>query len=139
AMEKGFTVYEHGIEKFISRSGKMRGDSVTVKLDIPKERRADSTTLSVQAAPSVATRILDALPYLIDYPYGCTEQTMSRFLPAAISAKTLRDLGMKPEDAMERVFGGIEPDTALATHPKGQRNLKELDKITSQSLDRLYN
>jgi uncharacterized protein YfaS (alpha-2-macroglobulin family) len=57
----------------------MRGDSVTVKLDIPKERRPDSTTLSVQVAPSMATTMLDALPYLIDYPYGCTEQTMSRF------------------------------------------------------------
>ena len=42
AMEKTFTIFEHGIEKFISRSGKMRGDSVSVKLDIPKERRADS-------------------------------------------------------------------------------------------------
>jgi uncharacterized protein YfaS (alpha-2-macroglobulin family) len=94
AMEKTFTTYEHGIEKFVSRSGKMRGDSVTVKLDIPKERRADSTTLSVQVAPSMATTMLDALPYLIDYPYGCTEQTMSRFLPAAITAKTLHDLGL---------------------------------------------
>ena len=28
AMEKTFTIFEHGIEKFISRSGKMRGDSV---------------------------------------------------------------------------------------------------------------
>src|SRR5205814_4462525 len=44
AMEKTYTVYEHGIEKFVSRAGKMRGDSVTVKLDIPKERRSDSTT-----------------------------------------------------------------------------------------------
>jgi uncharacterized protein YfaS (alpha-2-macroglobulin family) len=139
AMEKKFTVYEHGVEKFISRSGKMRGDSVAIKLDIPKERRPETTTLSVQIAPSMATTMLDALPYLIDYPYGCTEQTMSRFLPAAITAKTLRDLGMKPEDAMERVFGGIEPDTALATHPKGQRDLKELDRITKESLDRLYN
>jgi hypothetical protein len=43
-MEKSFTIYEHGIEKFVSRSGKMRGDSVAVKLDIPKERRADSTS-----------------------------------------------------------------------------------------------
>ena len=139
AMEKTFTVYEHGVEKFVSRSGKMRGDSVAITLDIPKARRVETTGLSVQIAPSMATTMLDALPYLIDYPYGCTEQTMSRFLPAVITAKTLRDLGMKPEDAMERVFGGIEPDTALATHPKGQRNLKELDKITRQSLDRLYN
>ena len=138
AMEKTFTVFEHGIEKFISRSGKMRGDSVSVKLDIPKERRAGSTNLTVQIAPSMATTMLDALPYLIDYPYGCTEQTMSRFLPAVITAKTLRDLGLKPETAMDKIFGGIEESSAAATHPKGRRDLKELEAITKQSLDRLY-
>ena len=138
AMEKRFIIFEHGIEKFVSRSGKIRGDSVAIKLDIPKERRADSTNLTVQVAPSMATTMLDALPYLIDYPYGCTEQTMSRFLPAVITAKTLRDLGLKPETAMEKIFGGIEQGTAKATHPKGRRDLKELDAITKQSLDRLY-
>jgi uncharacterized protein YfaS (alpha-2-macroglobulin family) len=138
AMEKRFIVFEHGIEQFVSRSGKMRGDSVAIKLDIPKERRADSTHLTVQVAPSMATTMLDALPYLIDYPYGCTEQTMSRFLPAVITAKTLRDLGLKPETAMEKIFGGIETATAQATHPKGRRDLKELDAMTRQSLDRLY-
>ena len=138
AMEKSFTIFEHGIEKFVSRSGKMRGDSVAVKLDIPKERRADSTKLVVQIAPSMATTMLDALPYLIDYPYGCTEQTMSRFLPAVITAKTLRDLGLKPETAMNKMFGGIEEASAAATHPKGRHDLKELDAMTKQSLDRLY-
>ena len=120
-MEKTFTVYEHGIEKFVSRSGKMRGDSVAIKLDIPKERRAETTTLTVQIAPSMATTMLDALPYLIDYPYGCTEQTMSRFLPAAITAKTLARSGTRNlKTAMHKIFGGIEPvDTAAATHPKG--------------------
>jgi len=138
AMEKTFTVFEHGIEKFISKSGKMRGDSVSVKLDIPKERRADSTHLTVQIAPSMATTMLDALPYLIDYPYGCTEQTMSRFLPAVITAKTLRDLGLKPEAAMYKIFGGIEESSAAATHPKGRRDLKELEAMTKQGLERLY-
>ena len=138
AMEKTFTIYEHGIEKYISRSGKMRGDSVTINLDIPKERRADSTKLTVQIAPSMATTMLDALPYLIHYPYGCTEQTMSRFLPAVITAKTLRDLGLKPEDAMDKIFGGIEESTAKATHPQGRRDLKELESITRDGLERLY-
>ncbi|HEX5832744.1 MAG TPA: alpha-2-macroglobulin family protein, partial [Pyrinomonadaceae bacterium] len=138
AMEKRFTIFEHGIEKFVSRSGKMRGDSVAVKLDIPKERRADSTNLTVQIAPSMATTMLDALPYLIDYPYGCTEQTMSRFLPAVITAKTLRDLGLKPETAMHKIFGGIEPASAAATHPDGRRDLKQLEAMTQASLDRLY-
>jgi len=138
AMEKTFTIFEHGIEKFVSRSGKMRGDSVSINLDIPKERRSDSTELTVQVAPSMATTMLDALPYLIEYPYGCTEQTMSRFLPAAITAKTLRDLGLKPERAMNRVFGGIEPTSAAATHTNAPRDLRELDQVTKASLARLY-
>ena len=33
--------HEHGIEKFISKSGKARGNDITVKLDLPKERKAD--------------------------------------------------------------------------------------------------
>jgi alpha-2-macroglobulin len=138
AMEKAYTVYEHGVEKFIARSGKMRGDGVTVKLDIPKERRPETTVLTVQVAPSMATTMIDALPYLIDYPYGCTEQTMSRFLPAVITAKTLRDLGMKPETAMNKIFGGIEADTARATHPGGKNDLNKLNTFTREGLERLY-
>ena len=120
AMEKTFVVYEHGIEKFISRSGKMRGDSVAITLNIPKERRADSTTLAIQVAPSMATTMLDALPYLIDYPYGCTEQTMSRFLPAAITAKTLRDLGLKPETAMSQDFRRYRTNERRSDSSQGQ-------------------
>ena len=86
----------------------------------------------------MATTMLDALPYLIDYPYGCTEQTMSRFLPAVITAKTLRDLGLKPETAMHKIFGGIEASSAAATHPNGRRDLQELERITKQGLERLY-
>ena len=112
AMEKSFVVYEHGIEKFVAKSGKLRGDDVTVKLDIPAERNRESTSLIVQVAPSMAVTMLDALPYLIDYPYGCTEQTMSRFLPAVITRKTLKDLGLNPEAIMGRVFGGVERDGA---------------------------
>ena len=138
AMEKTYVAYEHGIEKFISKSGKARGSDITVKLDLPKERKADSTSLVVQVTPSLAVTMLDALPYLIDYPYGCTEQTMSRFLPAAITAKTLRDLGLQPEDVMGRIFGGIETNSAATTHPNGKKDLAELDAITKASLDRLY-
>jgi hypothetical protein len=138
AMENNFTVYEHGIEKFVSKSGKLRANEATVRLDIPAARKPESTRLTVQIAPSMAVTMLDALPYLIDYPYGCTEQTMSRFLPAVITAKTLKDLGLSPETAMSRVFGGIEPASAQATHPEGRRSLKQLDDITRQSLERLY-
>lgn len=94
--------------------------------------------MQIQVTPSLAVTMLDALPYLVDYPYGCTEQTLSRFLPAAIVAKTLRERGLSAEDAMARVFGGIERETAGATHPKGKKNLEQLERMIRQGLDRLY-
>ncbi|HSE25445.1 MAG TPA: alpha-2-macroglobulin family protein [Pyrinomonadaceae bacterium] len=138
AMEKSFTIFEHGIEKFVSRSGKMRTENVSVNLDLPRERKVESTRLTVQVAPSMAVTMLDSLPYLINYPYGCTEQTMSRFLPAVITVKTLRDLGLKPETAMNKIFGGIEQSAADATHPQGKHDLKELQQMTNKGLERLY-
>lgn len=138
AMENSFTVFEHGIEKFVTKAGKLRGSEVTVNLTIPKERKAETTSLIVQVAPSMAVTMLDSLPYLIDYPYGCTEQTMSRFLPAAITAKTLRELGLKPEVVMGRLFGGIEQQSVDKTHPKGKQDLAKLNDMVYQGLNRLY-
>ena len=98
AMEKSFTVYEHGIDKLVARSGKMRGDEALIKLELPRERRA--TSLVVSVTPTLANTMIDALPYLLEFPYGCTEQTMSRFLPAAVVAKTGLATGIKDLDAI---------------------------------------
>ena len=138
AMENSYTAYEHGIDKFISKSGKTRTNETTVELVLPHERKPDSSSLTVQVTPSMVVTMLDALPYLINYPYGCTEQTMSRFLPTVVTAKTLRDLGLQPADIADRVFSGIETNSAAATHPNGKKSLDELDQMTQASLDRLY-
>jgi uncharacterized protein YfaS (alpha-2-macroglobulin family) len=138
AMEKTFPIYDHGIDKLIAKSGRMRGDDAVIKLDLPAERRVGSTNVTIQVTPSLAVTMLDALPYLIDYPYGCTEQTMSRFLPAAIVARTLSGIGADPADIAGRMFGGIESSTASETHPKGKHDLGELDRITAAGMKRLY-
>ncbi len=138
AMEQSLPVYEHGIEKLLTRAGTLRGEEAIVKLDLPAARRPGSTSLTVRVAPSLAVTMLDALPYLIDYPYGCTEQTMSRFLPAVVVARTLEDLGLKPEEIASRVFGGIETAHAEAAHPDGKKDLAKLDDMVRKGLDRLY-
>jgi hypothetical protein len=86
----------------------------------------------------MAVTMLDALPYLIDYPYGCTEQTMSRFLPAVIVRKTLSDLGIAKGSLDERIFGGIEPAHAEKTQPKGRKDMRKLDDMVKAGLERLY-
>ncbi|NDE97525.1 MAG: hypothetical protein EB034_04490, partial [Verrucomicrobia bacterium] len=140
AMEKTYPVHEHGIERFLTKAGKVRGSDITVRLDIPAARKKDTTTLVVQVAPSLAVTMLDALPYLIDYPYGCTEQTMSRFLPSVVTARTLKDLGLQPEDVMSRVFGGIEARAGGAAPPNlgVKKDLSKLNEMTDAGLKRLY-
>jgi hypothetical protein len=138
AMARDYRVWEHGVEKLVALSGKTRGDRASVVVDLPRERRPGSTSMIVQVTPSLAVTMLDALPYLIDYPYGCTEQTMSRFLPAAITARTLDGLGLKPAEVAGRLFGGIESETSAQTHPDGPNDLARLDDMVRKGLTRLY-
>jgi uncharacterized protein YfaS (alpha-2-macroglobulin family) len=138
AMEKPFPVYEHGLEKFVAKAGKVRGAESVITLDLPRERNPKSTSLTLQIAPSLAVALLDALPYLFDYPYGCTEQTLSRFLPAVMVAKTIQDLGVKPAVLAKKMFGGVEKTFADKTHPEGPKDFKKLDDMVKQGLDRLY-
>ena len=139
AVRLTWPVYDHGIEKFLAVSGKARGDQAIVSLDLPEERRAGTTHMSVTVTPSMAVTMLDALPYLLDYPYGCVEQTMSRFLPAVIVNRTLSNLGLAPEDVADRTFGGIEMVEGQPAQPRGNKgqNLKQLDDIVAQGLKRL--
>lgn len=136
AMTRTVSAYVRGIEKFVAQAAQVRQGEGQLPLELPRERQ--DTQVVVQVAPSLAVTMLDALPYLLDYPYGCTEQTMSRFLPAAIVAKTLREQGVAPEAVAGRLFGGIEATTADKTHPRGRRDLAELDRVIRQGLDRLY-
>ncbi|MBM3334889.1 alpha-2-macroglobulin, partial [Candidatus Sumerlaeota bacterium] len=96
AMEMKFPVYVHGMEKMVAFSGYIRPDrtSATIVLDVPRERRIAETRLEVRYSPTLAGAMADALPYLVEYPYGCTEQTLNRFLPTVITQKILLEMGL---------------------------------------------
>jgi uncharacterized protein YfaS (alpha-2-macroglobulin family) len=96
AVEMKFPVFVHGMRKMDSYSGALRPDDALGKFEItvPAERRAEQTRLEVRYSPTLAGAMVDALPYLADYPYGCTEQTLNRFLPAVITQQTLVRMGL---------------------------------------------
>lgn len=96
AVENRLPVQVHGMLKLDSYTGMLRSEDGVAKfeVDVPNERRAEETRLEVQYSPTLAGAMVDALPYLIDYPYGCTEQTLNRFLPAVVTQQTLRKLGL---------------------------------------------
>lgn len=95
AMEMKFPVFVHGILKTESYSRAIApdGDSAKIEFSLPAERRPAESKLTINYSPSVASAMVDALPYLASYPYGCTEQTLNRFVPTTVVHHILKDLG----------------------------------------------
>lgn len=91
AMQMSFPVYVHGMLKTESYSGAIRpADSKgAITFHVPAERRVNDSRLESRFTPTLAGAMVDALPYLVDYPYGCTEQTLNRFLPTVITQRIL--------------------------------------------------
>ncbi len=104
AMEMRFPVLVHGIDKQVPYSGVIRPDknSATIKLSVPAERRESASRLELRYSPTLAGAMVDALPYLVEYPYGCTEQTLNKFLPAVITQQVLIKSGIKLKDIRDK-------------------------------------
>lgn len=52
--------------------------------------------LEIELSPTVGSAVVQSLDELIGFPYGCVEQTMSRFLPTVVVADTLKKLSLPP-------------------------------------------
>jgi len=104
AMEMKFPVYVHGILKTESFCGVIRPDDMQriIEMVIPEARRPEQSRLEVRYSPTLAGAMVDALPYLVEYPYGCTEQTLNRFLPTVITQKVLKDMGLNLKQIQEK-------------------------------------
>ncbi len=104
AAELSVPVYVHGILKTDSYTGVIRpnGESAKITVNVPAERIEEQSRLEIRYSPSLAGAMVDALPYLIEFPYGCTEQTLNRFLPAVITQRTLQRMGINLGDVQKK-------------------------------------
>lgn len=105
AIQETLPILERGMSKQIAVSGMISAvDAASqdakapreakFRLTVPEARRPETTKLTVRFSPTLAGAIFDALPYMIEYPYGCNEQTLNRFLPLVIAQKALFDSGV---------------------------------------------
>lgn len=94
AVERTLPVVVHGMlrQDAWSRTVEPGAESAKIVMEVPEQRRADQSKLTVRFSPTIAGAVVDAIPYLADYPHGCTEQTLNRFVPAIIAQKMLKDL-----------------------------------------------
>jgi uncharacterized protein YfaS (alpha-2-macroglobulin family) len=106
-LESTLAVREWSIARRFAKTGRTTTDAPKVShtLELPEGTKLDEVKVELELMRSSAGALRAALPYLLEFPYGCTEQTMSRFLPA-LSAKTVTGPEMKKE-AARAVAGGI--------------------------------
>jgi uncharacterized protein YfaS (alpha-2-macroglobulin family) len=87
ALEISFPIHPSGVQKTINASGTIAGiGDKTLPIDFPSNTDPAAHGLTVSVSPSLAGSIFGALDYLSTFPYGCTEQTMSSFLPNILIA-----------------------------------------------------
>ena len=98
ALEMPLPVLPFGVKLRAAGSGVVFSGTAQNDWSYSYPANSDSGTrgLTVTVAPSVAGTVFDALDYLASYPWGCTEQTMSSFLPDVIVAQAVDKLHLKP-------------------------------------------
>lgn len=105
AMEVNLPVKVHGILKTESWAGTVRPEdqNSVISIRVPAERKVEQSRLEIRYSPSLAFAMVDALPYMSDYPYGCTEQTLNRWLPVLVTQKTLLELKVDLDEVREKI------------------------------------
>lgn len=96
AMETKLPIRPLGIEEFASKSGVISAEDDTVVLQAatPIDAVPGSVKHHLYLSSSALGPILGNFRALIDYPYGCTEQTMSRLMPAVVAIRMNQTLGL---------------------------------------------
>lgn len=94
---------------------------------------ADQSTAELRFSSGISAQLLDVLVYQVGYPYGCIEQTMSRFYPTVLLTRfdsqildTYKDLFPNPR---ELITSGIRHLSYLQ-HADGGWGLWEQDRST---------
>ncbi len=108
------------------------GKNPSMAFTLPAETNPQSTQISLSITPSLLSAVAPALEYLVGYPYGCTEQTMSRFLPALLVRGDLGDVAL-PADIKGNLNDIINVGLArlaLFQHEDGGWNFWENDDST---------
>lgn len=132
AVQQSLPIQVYGALKTETRNGSTQ-NSAKVSLTLPAERKPEQTQLKLTLQPSLAATLLDALPYLAEYPYGCIEQTTSRFVPAVLVSRTLSELGVNLDQLGKQL--DLSQKELRIKQPLASR--AELDKMIAEGLKRI--
>src|SRR5213078_3879050 len=94
AVEMTMEIVPHGLKQTVGNTTTLTQNDAdqTFGLDLSANPDSQARSLRIEASPSLAGTLFGALDYLTSFPYGCTEQTMSSFLPNVIVTQALQSV-----------------------------------------------
>jgi uncharacterized protein YfaS (alpha-2-macroglobulin family) len=106
AIEISVPVLRKAVTRRISENAVVKEDRASVSIAVPDDA-VFVNSMSLTVSGSVFESMSDAMEELVEFPYGCVEQTMSRWLPA-VALKGLKDkirlkLGSELEGKLKKV------------------------------------
>jgi alpha-2-macroglobulin len=114
AIDIVFPVEAVGVPQTINGTGAISetsGQASTI-IEFPSNTDPAAYRMHIEVSPSIAGSLFSALDYLTTYPYGCTEQTMSSFLPNIIVAETLKKVNISARvnaaDLNAKIAAGVD-------------------------------
>lgn len=78
-------------------------------ISLPRSFDPGSGEVSVELAATLASAMFSGLEVLENYPYACTEQTLSRFLPNLEIYRVLQDFGVNSPEIQARLERTLTP------------------------------
>jgi uncharacterized protein YfaS (alpha-2-macroglobulin family) len=95
--------------EIVGTGGQLTGeDTRTEVVALPPKYDDRQGELSVRLDPSLAAGMTDGLSYLEHYPYECTEQIVSRFLPNVLTYRALQELDLSDAELEAKLPGLVQ-------------------------------
>ncbi|MDW8072389.1 MAG: alpha-2-macroglobulin family protein, partial [Anaerolineae bacterium] len=102
ALELSLPVYRYSTPEVVATAGQLEEDGSRQEgVALPARYDPTQGELTVQIDPSLAAGMVKGLKFLEHFPYECTEQTVSRFLPNVMTYRAYKELGLERPDLAE--------------------------------------
>ncbi|MGD1993608.1 MAG: alpha-2-macroglobulin family protein, partial [Anaerolineae bacterium] len=97
-------VYRYTTPETVGTAGRVEEDGAVLEgVALPPDVDTTRGELTVRIEPSLAAGMTGGLEYLEHYPYECTEQVVSRFLPNVLTYLALSELGLEDPELRENL------------------------------------
>jgi hypothetical protein len=97
-------VYRYSTPETVGTAGRLADEGAVLEgVALPPQVDTTRGALTVRIEPSLAAGMTGGLDYLEHYPYECTEQVVSRFLPNVLTYLALSELGLEDVELEENL------------------------------------